>query len=241
MLLLTQPKDMGFGWSLRDEHGQFVAASGIPSKGVFTPKEAEAMAIKETLSWIKNKNMDHVEVESDALQVIQSLNQVEGVSSFDLVLLDVNDIPRSCAYVVISRVNRTANRVAHALIREACSMSVRQLCGLYTKHHYTRMVVPVAVGCYPETVACVECWQTMEKFFMYIHAQHLRHHPRPRLPPTAPILGSASSSVTGEEKSQSSLLRYSRSCSNSRANGCQLYCFSMRGLSFEGTSMKLCL
>nr|GMC92248.1 protein SIEVE ELEMENT OCCLUSION B-like [Ipomoea batatas]GMD08027.1 protein SIEVE ELEMENT OCCLUSION B-like [Ipomoea batatas]GME01552.1 protein SIEVE ELEMENT OCCLUSION B-like [Ipomoea batatas]GME18157.1 protein SIEVE ELEMENT OCCLUSION B-like [Ipomoea batatas] len=63
------------------------------------------------------------------------------------------------------------------------------------------MVVLAAVGRYPKTVACVECWRTMEKFFMYIHARHLRHHPRPRLPPTTPILGSASSSVTGEEKS----------------------------------------
>nr|GMD24620.1 protein SIEVE ELEMENT OCCLUSION B-like [Ipomoea batatas] len=43
----------------------------------------------------------------------------------------------------------------------------KQLRGLYTKHHCTRMVVPAAVGHYPETVACVECGRTMEKFFMY--------------------------------------------------------------------------
>nr|GMD06181.1 protein SIEVE ELEMENT OCCLUSION B-like [Ipomoea batatas] len=117
----------------------------------------------------------------------------------------------------------------------------KQLRGLYTKHHCTRMVMPAAVGRYPKTVACVECWRTMEKFFMYMHARHLRHHPRSRLPPTTPILGSASSSVTDEEKSQSSLLCYSRSCSSSRANGSHLYYFSMRGLSFEGTATKLCL
>ncbi|XP_019176667.1 PREDICTED: protein SIEVE ELEMENT OCCLUSION B-like [Ipomoea nil] len=43
----------------------------------------------------------------------------------------------------------------------------KQLRGLYTKHHCTRMVVPAAVGHYPETVACVECGRSMEKFFMY--------------------------------------------------------------------------
>ncbi|XP_031101414.1 protein SIEVE ELEMENT OCCLUSION B-like [Ipomoea triloba] len=43
----------------------------------------------------------------------------------------------------------------------------RQLRGLHTKHHCTRMVVPAAVGHFPETVACVECGRAMEKFFMY--------------------------------------------------------------------------
>nr|GMD13296.1 protein SIEVE ELEMENT OCCLUSION B-like [Ipomoea batatas] len=43
----------------------------------------------------------------------------------------------------------------------------RQLRGLHTKHHCTRMVVPAAVGHFPETVACVECGRAVEKFFMY--------------------------------------------------------------------------
>nr|GMC73396.1 transcription repressor OFP17-like [Ipomoea batatas] len=44
-------KCMDFGWVLRDGEGQFTAASSIPCKGVFNPKEAEAMAIREALRW----------------------------------------------------------------------------------------------------------------------------------------------------------------------------------------------
>lgn len=40
---------MSYGWVLRDDVGQFVAASCIPGRGIFTPKEAEAMATRETL------------------------------------------------------------------------------------------------------------------------------------------------------------------------------------------------
>nr|GMD03926.1 protein SIEVE ELEMENT OCCLUSION B-like [Ipomoea batatas] len=100
------------------------------------------------------------------------------------------------------------------------------------------MVVLAAVGRYPTTVACVECWRTMEKFFMYIHARHLRHHPRPRLPPTTPILGSASSSVTAWRERRRSCVceaeegeRYFGDVENeTSANGFQLYCFTINGV-----------
>nr|GMD23989.1 uncharacterized protein LOC109191080 [Ipomoea batatas] len=117
---------MGFSWVLRDEYGLFVAAGSIPGNGVFTPREAEAMAVREALSWIKDHGYSQVEVETDALQIIQSLKQSVDDSSFDLILLDVKDLLLSFTDVAISHVSRTANRVAHSLAREACSMSVRQ-------------------------------------------------------------------------------------------------------------------
>nr|GMD72600.1 uncharacterized protein LOC109192287 [Ipomoea batatas] len=87
---------------LRDGEGQFIAASSIPSKGVFNPKEAEAMAIREALSWLKRHNYNFVQVETDALQIIQSLNQIGDASSFDLVLFDVKDLLCSLMHVAIS-------------------------------------------------------------------------------------------------------------------------------------------
>ncbi|XP_019198406.1 PREDICTED: uncharacterized protein LOC109192287 [Ipomoea nil] len=117
---------VGFGWVLRDDCGQFVAASSIPGEGASSPKEAEAMAIREALSWTKRINLHNVQIECDAQLVVQSLNHVQEVSSCDLVLLDVIDMLRSLTGVAISYVNRTANSVAHNLAREACSMSVRQ-------------------------------------------------------------------------------------------------------------------
>nr|GLL44697.1 uncharacterized protein LOC109191080 [Ipomoea trifida] len=117
---------MGFGWVIRNEYGQFVAAASIPGRGLFSPKEAEAMAIKEALSWLKSNGINNVQVETDALQVTQGLLQCGENSSFDIIIADINDLLRSLSRVAICYVNRTANSVAHSLAREACSLSVRQ-------------------------------------------------------------------------------------------------------------------
>nr|GMC67927.1 uncharacterized protein LOC109167502 [Ipomoea batatas] len=56
------------GWVLRDDKGKFIAAMSVPGNGVFTPSEAEGMAIREALSWLKEKGITKVQVETDALQ-----------------------------------------------------------------------------------------------------------------------------------------------------------------------------
>nr|GMD52496.1 uncharacterized protein LOC109191080 [Ipomoea batatas] len=122
----VQRNRMGYGWVLRDDTGQFVAAACIPGRGLFSPKEAEAMAIREALSWTKRHGVSKIQVESDALQIVQSLKLSSYDSSFDLVILDIKDMLRSLHHVDISHVSRTANSVAHSLAREACSMSVPQ-------------------------------------------------------------------------------------------------------------------
>nr|GMD66096.1 uncharacterized protein LOC109154289 [Ipomoea batatas] len=72
------------------------------AKGSSIPREAEAMAIREALSWLKRHNYNFVQVETDALQIIQSLNQIGDASSFDLVLFDVKDLLCSLMHVAIS-------------------------------------------------------------------------------------------------------------------------------------------
>lgn len=84
------------------------------------------MAIREALSWLKRHNYNFVQVETDALQIIQSLNKIGDASSFDLVLFDVKDLLCSLMHVAISHVSCTRNRVAHSLARATCFMFVRQ-------------------------------------------------------------------------------------------------------------------
>lgn len=84
----------GFGWVIRDNVCSFVTAKCLSKLGVHLPKEAEALAIREALSWIKANQMEYVQAESDALSVIQSLKHVKPVSSFGLILLDIKDIMR---------------------------------------------------------------------------------------------------------------------------------------------------
>lgn len=71
-------------------------------RGVLHPKEAKAMAIREALSWLKTREFDFIQIEYDALQVLQCLNTVGLDSSFDLILLDIKDLISCFTHLLIS-------------------------------------------------------------------------------------------------------------------------------------------
>nr|GMC64734.1 uncharacterized protein LOC109164833 [Ipomoea batatas] len=114
---------MGLGCVLRDEDGNFIAALCTPWKGKLLAKEAEALGVREALSWIKQLNYTHVEVEMDAANVLHEINHPQGFSPVKVLIHDVKEIARSVPHVIFSFVKRSANRVAHELARAACSMS----------------------------------------------------------------------------------------------------------------------
>nr|GMC69537.1 uncharacterized protein LOC109164833 [Ipomoea batatas] len=116
---------MGFGWILRDDQGSFVAAVSTPWYGLFSVKEAKAIAVREALSWLKTNHISQCDVETDALQITQSLSSPLFYSHFDLILLDVKDLLSSIHDVSIFHVKRSANRIAHLLAWESLSMSER--------------------------------------------------------------------------------------------------------------------
>ncbi|KAJ8774442.1 hypothetical protein K2173_016888 [Erythroxylum novogranatense] len=64
---------IGVGMVVLNEEGGFVAARIFRVTGSFTSLIAEAMGVREALSWIKMKNWTNVIVESDNLQVIQAI------------------------------------------------------------------------------------------------------------------------------------------------------------------------
>lgn len=115
---------MGFGWVLPNENGSFKAAMSIPGRGVY---EAEAIAIRDALSWMKEQRMDFCQIETDALQVVHALQTDDGDSYFSLVLLDIKDLLSSFSHVFISFAKCSANRTAHLLARESFSMSKRRV------------------------------------------------------------------------------------------------------------------
>lgn len=81
---------MSFGWVLRNDKGAFMAAVCQPWTGNFSPKE-EAMAVRETLSWLKQNNYENILIETDSLLVVQGINSASLFSSFDLLLIDIKD------------------------------------------------------------------------------------------------------------------------------------------------------
>ncbi|XP_019152214.1 PREDICTED: uncharacterized protein LOC109149045 [Ipomoea nil] len=117
---------MGLGWVLRDHHGSFLSAVSQPWTGTYSPREAEAVAIREALSWSKQHSIEYLHVETDSLLVVQGLSSPGSVTSFDLLLVDVKDSLSAFAHCCISFAKRSANRTAHLLARESVSLSERK-------------------------------------------------------------------------------------------------------------------
>nr|GMD06060.1 uncharacterized protein LOC109186215 [Ipomoea batatas] len=114
---------MGFACVLTNEFGGFVAAKGTQWRGVFSPREAEAVAVREALSWLKSHNFDKVQIETDSLQVVQGINACKGDSSFHLILRDIKNLMSSFTHVFLSFTKRSANQAAHKLARQSVSIA----------------------------------------------------------------------------------------------------------------------
>ncbi|XP_031096851.1 uncharacterized protein LOC116001092 [Ipomoea triloba] len=120
---------MGFGYVLRDSEGHFVAVCRLPWDGLFKPDEAESIAIREALKWIKNLHLDNLHVESDCQIAINGiLHDFILNSSLELIFDDIRKIASSFTNLSFMFAKRSANRVAHCLARESLSLSGRMDC-----------------------------------------------------------------------------------------------------------------
>ncbi|KAL2492621.1 RNase H domain-containing protein [Abeliophyllum distichum] len=70
----------GLGLVIRDDLGSFVAARVVPVQGIFDPFIAEALEVREALSWIKSKFPEVQTIEIDTLLVHSAL-QNDGVNN----------------------------------------------------------------------------------------------------------------------------------------------------------------
>uniref|UniRef100_A0A803NVG0 Reverse transcriptase domain-containing protein n=1 Tax=Cannabis sativa TaxID=3483 RepID=A0A803NVG0_CANSA len=64
----------GIGCVIRDQTARLVEAISVSKHGGVTPEIAEAIGVKEALSWIKKKALSDVEIETDSLVVVQAIN-----------------------------------------------------------------------------------------------------------------------------------------------------------------------
>ncbi|KAL6555923.1 hypothetical protein OROGR_005211 [Orobanche gracilis] len=86
-------------------------------------KIAEAVSIREALSWMKNMGYEDFDLETDAQQVYFAILSHSFISAFDSVIDDVKEIVSSIGVVNFHFAKRSANRAAHTVAREAVSMS----------------------------------------------------------------------------------------------------------------------
>lgn len=67
----------GFGAILMDHQGQFIEAISGGRASDYSSAMAEAIGIREALSWIKTRGWTSVVLEADSLQVIQAIRLPE--------------------------------------------------------------------------------------------------------------------------------------------------------------------
>ena len=100
--------------------------------GLVEPDFAEALGIREALSWIKTKDWHNVEVESDSLVSIQAIRSPTVLLSyFGRIVHECRQLLLDLIHheVSIKFVKRSANAVAHSLARSTSIISDRIVSG----------------------------------------------------------------------------------------------------------------
>ncbi|KAL6561223.1 hypothetical protein OROMI_016824 [Orobanche minor] len=116
--LFAEEAKVGYGLVICDEAGRFVAASNGLVVSPQDPFLAEAMALKEALSWLKEHKFEKIHVEVDC-QKLWCKVRASGMdhSYFGIVVNEIKLLLNSFNSISIRHVRRTANVLAHALAR----------------------------------------------------------------------------------------------------------------------------
>lgn len=108
---------------MRDHKGDFIAGKNLRLPGKVSVFEAEAMGVREALSWIGEQNVNGATVvlELDSLLTMQAVN---GHTSN---LLEVGEVIENCKMLLRSLdrtyvcfVRKLANKVAHEIAKIPC-------------------------------------------------------------------------------------------------------------------------
>ena len=111
---------MGMGAILRDSTGQMLIGFSKCFFGCFSSNIAEAICLREALSWLKAGGFGKVIVESDAKAVVDAVNgSFSDISEFGNLIGNCRRLVLENPNVRISYVRRQANGVAHALAKAA--------------------------------------------------------------------------------------------------------------------------
>ena len=115
---------IGCGSILRDVEGNFISERVALIQISLPPNEAEAMSMREALSWLKHMQLPRVIVEMDSQMVYKALKSISLYASpFAMLIADCQKLVLSMVNLKLSFVKRSANSVAHSIARASCSLS----------------------------------------------------------------------------------------------------------------------
>lgn len=95
---------IGVAAIIRDDQGAFVAARVMKLPGEWSPREAEALALKEALSWVINRGYIYCEFQTDCYALAASCNGSPGSSLFDTIVIDCINLSKHINQVLFSAI-----------------------------------------------------------------------------------------------------------------------------------------
>lgn len=115
---------ISFGAIIRSAEGDFIATKNDILPGSFEAHEAEAIGVRESLSWLKKFAFHSVILEIDNLQVFNALHDKDVYpNGFGIIIADCRALIQSLREVTFYFVRRSANSTAHIVTRVSGSMS----------------------------------------------------------------------------------------------------------------------
>ncbi|PRQ37402.1 putative ribonuclease H-like domain, reverse transcriptase zinc-binding domain-containing protein [Rosa chinensis] len=119
----------GLGAVIRNELGELVGALAVPFAATLKPSAVEALALQEGLRYSRLLGIRNLEVEGDALCIINSLSQTENdLTEIGAVLEGVRLLLQEFEFVNWKHVRKKANQVAHELARSALKSVQSMFC-----------------------------------------------------------------------------------------------------------------
>lgn len=116
-------KTIGIGGVIRDANGRFLKAMCKQVEGSWSPREAEALGLKEVLSWTKQYGFTQCVFETDSKLLADTCNGSSRRSYFHNIVRECVELIKHFENVLVRFVHRSSNEVAHMLGRVSHSMS----------------------------------------------------------------------------------------------------------------------
>lgn len=124
----TDSNRFSFSMLAHDHHGELLEAYASCRQGNMDPVIAEAIGIREALSWVKGKEWSEVVMETDCLTVVHAMRCSSTRLSYLGRVIDDCKLLLSQLHernITLNFVKRSANKVAHHIARHTSSIADR--------------------------------------------------------------------------------------------------------------------
>ncbi|XP_074325881.1 uncharacterized protein LOC141663935 [Apium graveolens] len=118
---IFQDGSIGIRCVIRDSQGQFLYARNRRIVGAWQPREAEAISLREAMTWVKELNFTYCVFETDCKALAEACNGKPGEAYFGTIVLEYVYLLKHINHMLVEFIYRSANNVAHELVKATYS------------------------------------------------------------------------------------------------------------------------